>query len=186
MVKRARGRPKRPAPSTPRNQPVTVTDTPTEIGEDVEQPSARPSNDIPLISTPVELPTSPTLENHDRKLWVDVLTENRNPTRGRALKYVAPTVVNGEIEVAIDETDTASELQFWQNSLILYVLGAELSMHLVKNFMVKAWNHIQLPDMYFHEDGYFILRFRSVDDMDSVLMNGPYTIRGMPLILKEW
>jgi hypothetical protein len=95
-------------------------------------------------------------------------------------------VVNSEIEVVIEEADTVSEIQFWQNSLILYVLGAELSMHLVKNFMMKTWNHIQLPDMYFHDDGYFILRFRSMGDMDSVLMNGPYTIRGMPLLLKEW
>jgi hypothetical protein len=129
---------------------------------------------------------SETLDDKDRKLWVDVLTENRNPTRGRALKYVAPTLVNGEVEIVIEDADTQSEVQFWQTSLIMYVLGSELSMNLVKNYMVKTWNHVQLPDMYFHDDGYFILRFKSMEDRDSVLMNGPYTIRGMPMILKKW
>ncbi|KAK2349948.1 hypothetical protein QL285_098704 [Trifolium repens] len=186
MVKRARGRPKRTAPSTPNNHPVSDIAIETAIEEDDEQPSDNPKNGMPTVPPPVEMPESATLADSERKLWVDVLTENRNPTRGMALKYVAPTVVNGEIEVAIDEADTASEVQFWQNSLILYVLGAELSMHLVKNFMLKTWNHIQLPDMYFHDDGYFILRFQSPGDMDSILKNGPYTIRGMPLILKAW
>jgi hypothetical protein len=186
MGKRVRGRPKRTAPSTPNNQPPSATANETTIDDEDERSSESPKTGIPTVPPSAELQKSPTIADQERKLWVDVIAENRNPTRGRALKYVAPTVVNGEIEVAIEAADTISEVQFWQNSLILYVLGAELSMNLVKNFMMKTWNHIQLPDMYFHDDGYFILRFRSMGDMDSILMNGPYTIRGMPLILKEW
>ncbi|XP_058766375.1 uncharacterized protein LOC131639973 [Vicia villosa] len=40
--------------------------------------------------------------------------------------------------------------------------------------------------MYYHEDGYFLLRFKSHDDMDAVMMKGPYTLRNIPLIIKEW
>ncbi|XP_058784590.1 uncharacterized protein LOC131659416 [Vicia villosa] len=66
------------------------------------------------------------------------------------------------------------------------MLGEDLSMHALKSFMMKAWNFIQLPDLFYHDDGYFILRFKTHDDMDAVLMRGPYTIRNIPMLLREW
>ncbi|XP_058775694.1 uncharacterized protein LOC131649972 [Vicia villosa] len=56
----------------------------------------------------------------------------------------------------------------------------------VKNFMAKAWNFVTLPDMYYHEEGYFLLRFKNHYYMDAVMMKGPCTIRKIPMILKEW
>ncbi|CAK8532594.1 unnamed protein product [Lathyrus sativus] len=43
-----------------------------------------------------------------------------------------------------------------------------------------------MPDLYYHDDGYFLLRFNSQGDKEVVMMKGPYTIRNMPMILKEW
>lgn len=54
------------------------------------------------------------------------------------MKYVAHTMVNWEVEIEIDEDDTTSKLQIWENALIFYVLGEELSMKTLKKFMVKA------------------------------------------------
>ncbi|XP_058784375.1 uncharacterized protein LOC131659164 [Vicia villosa] len=121
-----------------------------------------------------------------RKLWVDVLSENRNPMKRLSMQYVAPSMVNGEIEIEIVEEDIVSEVKFWEYALILYALGEELSMTMVKTFMVKTWNFVKLSDMYYHDDGYFILRFSSQADMDVVLMKGPYTLRNIPMLLKEW
>ena len=45
---------------------------------------------------------------------------------------------------------------------------------------------MQLPDLYYHNDGYLLLRFKSHDDMEVVVMKGPYTIRSKPVVLKEW
>lgn len=99
--------------------------------------------------------------------------------------YIAPTVSNGEIEVEINDEDMASELQFWENALIMYVMGEDLSMRAIKNFMQKMWNFVQLPDLYYHDEGYFILRFKNSEDMDVVLMKGQYSIRGMSVLIKE-
>ncbi|XP_058768322.1 uncharacterized protein LOC131642051 [Vicia villosa] len=123
--------------------------------------------------------------NDDQKLWVDVLKDNRNPAKGRSMKFIAPQLVEGGIEVSIEEADIVDEILFWRPSLVLYALGGELSMHAVKNFMIKNWNFVQLPDMYYHE-GYFILRFSSFRQRDDVLMKGPYSIRNMPLLIHEW
>src|SRR4051812_34014035 len=31
----------------------------------------------------------------DRKLWVDILKDNRNPAKGRSMKFIAPKIVEG-------------------------------------------------------------------------------------------
>ncbi|XP_058748829.1 uncharacterized protein LOC131621809 [Vicia villosa] len=65
-------------------------------------------------------------------------------------------------------------------------MGEDLSMHTMKSFMEKAWNFIKLPELYYHDEGYFIIRFQSQSDLDAVLMKGPYTLRNIPLMIKEW
>ncbi|XP_058749652.1 uncharacterized protein LOC131622633 [Vicia villosa] len=130
--------------------------------------------------------TEPMKDPKERKLCVDVLSDNWNPMKGRAIKYVAPKMVNGEVEVEIEKEDIESEIRFWENSMILYVLEGDLSMNMLKNYMIKTWNYVKLPNMYFHDDGYFLLRFNSFEDRDEVMMKEPYSIRNMPMILKEW
>ncbi|CAK8576470.1 unnamed protein product [Lathyrus sativus] len=124
--------------------------------------------------------------NEPRKLWVNVISRNRNPGNGLSLEFIAPKIVNGVPEVIIEEEDTINEVKFWETSLIMYVLGGELSMNGVKQFMTKQWNFIKLPDMYYNNEGYFILRFHSHKERDTVLLKGPYTIRNMLMLLAEW
>lgn len=126
------------------------------------------------------------IKDESQKLWVDVLNENRNPKKGLVMEYVPPARVEGEFDIEIEEEDVASEIQFWENTLIMYGLGEDLIMTAVKNFMAKVWNFVTLPDLYYHEEGYFLLRFKNHDDMDAVMMKGSYTIRNRPMILKEW
>jgi hypothetical protein len=102
------------------------------------------------------------------------------------MEYVAPKRVNGEIEVEIEASDVDSEIQYWASSLIMYVLGGDLSMSAVKQFMTRHWSFVKLPDMFYNEEGYFILRFHSLADKDAVMMQGPYTIRNMPMLLRDW
>lgn len=123
----------------------------------------------------------------NRNLWVDVLKDNCNPTKGLSMQYMTPTIVAREIEIDIEEEeDVVSELKFWEMSLIMYVLGGDLSMNTLNHFIERVWNFIKLPDMYYHEERYFILKFQSHKDMDSTMMNGPYMIHNMSMLLKEW
>ncbi|KAK2401841.1 hypothetical protein QL285_051403 [Trifolium repens] len=120
------------------------------------------------------------------KLWVDVLSGNRNPAIGLAMEFVAPTRVDGEAVVDIAATNVESEVNFRAPSLIMYALGSDLSMSAVKQFMLRNWNFVKLPDMFYNEEGYSILRFHSFQDKESVMMQGPYTIRNMSMLLRDW
>ncbi|XP_058776403.1 uncharacterized protein LOC131650721 [Vicia villosa] len=118
--------------------------------------------------------------------WVEIIKGNRVPSNGIEISYTAPDVVNGEIEVSIDTQDIASELQYWENSLVMYVIGEDLSMNAVRKFMLNMWNFISLPELYYNNEGYFIIRFNSKSDRDMVLVRGLYTIHRKPMFLHEW
>ncbi|CAK8540004.1 unnamed protein product [Lathyrus sativus] len=189
--------PKSPVVSTPvahsdsRNHNVSNRFINAEIAEIEnlgETPEVRDEEIVDEARKEVELENPNQAETHEegRKLWVDVLKDNRNPAKGGAMKSIAPQVVDGKIEVLIEEDDVRSEVKFWESSLILYAMGADLSMNAVKNFMTRSWNFVQLPDMYFNDEGYFILRFKSFKDRDEVLLRGLYMIRNIPLLIREW
>lgn len=72
-----------------------------------------------------------------RKLWVEVLSGKRNLGNGTTIEFVTPKIVNGEIEIERDEFDIENEVKFWDSTLIMYVLGGDLSMNIVKQFMMK-------------------------------------------------
>ncbi|XP_058734308.1 uncharacterized protein LOC131606039 [Vicia villosa] len=99
---------------------------------------------------------------------------------------VAPNVIDGEIEISIDDTDVAQELEFWENAMILFALGGNLTMNVVKKFMESSWNFIALPNLYYNDAGYFIVRFKNYDDMEKITAQGPYFIFGKPIFLKPW
>lgn len=63
------------------------------------------------------------VSKESRRLWIDVLTKNRNSVKGMTNEYVAPKFVNGEVEIEIEEDDIEFEVKFWESSLIIYVLG---------------------------------------------------------------
>ncbi|KAH1256677.1 putative ribonuclease H protein [Glycine max] len=186
MAKRGRGWPPNTVPPPPVNHPQPATNLVVETEnhelqkheETIEKFEATTKSPETLIEEPKEVT--------NRKLWVDVLNNNRNLSNGVTMEFVAPKLINGEVEVEIEAEDNASELQFWENAMILYVLGGSLSMTMLKNYMVKMWNFVTLPDMLYHDDGYFLLRFKNREDRETVMMRGPYTIRNMPIILKEW
>jgi hypothetical protein len=163
---------------------ISEDDNRDDIPED--PPTPIPAASSEAHTTPIPAASSDSPCGAPPQLWVDVLSGNRNPANGLAMEYVAPKRVNGEIEVEIDVTDIESEVQFWASSLIMYVLGGELSMNAVKQFMIRNWSFVKLPDMFYNEEGYFILRFHSFSDKDAVLMQGPYTIRNMPMLLRDW
>ncbi|XP_058752736.1 uncharacterized protein LOC131625918 [Vicia villosa] len=102
------------------------------------------------------------------------------------MDYVAPKIVDGKVEVEIEDADVESELQFWDSALILYVLGGDISMNMLKQYMTQMWKFVQLPDMVYHDEGYFILKCRSHSDKEAVMMKEPYTLQNIPLLLREW
>ncbi|CAK8536856.1 unnamed protein product [Lathyrus sativus] len=111
--KRGRGRPKSTVPPPPPLESLTSLKT-----HEIESRTTTPpdtSSKTPEIGARTNKEVTTTLENEnketltgttqaqpeERKLWVDIINDNRNPAKGLTVEYVAPKVVNGVIEIDI-------------------------------------------------------------------------------------
>ncbi|XP_021754907.1 uncharacterized protein LOC110720205 [Chenopodium quinoa] len=74
----------------------------------------------------------------------------------------------------------------WMSSIIMYVVGDTPTLTAVKRYVDSVWNQVQTPNIFLHDDGYFLVHFHSIEDRDLVLAGGPYTFLNKPVIIKPW
>ncbi|XP_060195465.1 uncharacterized protein LOC132624755 [Lycium barbarum] len=70
--------------------------------------------------------------------------------------------------------------------MILYVVGDSPSIGAVNRFLASQWDFASKPAIYYHNDGYFVIKFHCCDDRDQVMRSGPHMINNRPVILKPW
>nr|XP_033516922.1 uncharacterized protein LOC117281193 [Nicotiana tomentosiformis] len=54
------------------------------------------------------------------------------------------------------------------------------------HYIEQNWSKVSTHNVYYHEEGYYVLKFHSISDMHDVFYVGPYTINNRPIILKPW
>lgn len=102
------------------------------------------------------------------------------------LNYVEPVIKDGERVIALDKEDIDRETLKWKQALVLYVMGDSPGIGAIDRFVATNWNFASKPKIYYHNDGYFVVKFSSIEDRDVVLCSGPYTIGNKSVILKLW
>lgn len=120
------------------------------------------------------------------KKWANFFDTNRLSAKGMSLNYVAPIMKNGEkvIELNKEEVDKATEE--WKQALILYVVGTSPTIAAVERYIATQVNTVSKPKVYYHNDGYFLVRFTSLDDRNELLYSGPHMMNNKPIIVKIW
>ncbi|XP_056697410.1 uncharacterized protein [Spinacia oleracea] len=68
----------------------------------------------------------------------------------------------------------------------MYVVGEKPSIGAVLRFIEKEWQQVSKPQIFLHDEGYFVIRFQSKKDKESVLVAGPHMFFGKPMIVKPW
>lgn len=53
-------------------------------------------------------------------------------------------------------------------------------------FIAQQWSNFSKPDVFWHDDGYFVINLCSAEDMNVVLCSGPHMFFGKPVIVKPW
>ncbi|KAK4729405.1 hypothetical protein R3W88_022393 [Solanum pinnatisectum] len=103
-----------------------------------------------------------------------------------SLSYINPVMKNGEkvIELKKEEIDKATEE--WKQALILYVVGESPTIAALERYIALQVNTISKPMVYYHNDGYFLVRFANMDDRNEVLYYGPHLLNNRPIIVKIW
>lgn len=49
--------------------------------------------------------------------------------------------------------------------LIVYVIGETSGYNVRKRFVLHNWNRVEEPEVFYYEDGYYMVKFFSKDDM---------------------
>ena len=111
---------------------------------------------------------------------------NRAAINGMNLTYIPPQVLNGQTMVQLEEKEVQIEEEKWKCALIAYVIGEFPGYNTMNRYIQMNWAKVDKPEVFLHEEGYYIIKFRSLSDMNEVLYSGPYTISNRPIILKQW
>ncbi|XP_075077189.1 uncharacterized protein LOC142163933 [Nicotiana tabacum] len=56
----------------------------------------------------------------------------------------------------------------------------------MRRFVSQNWAQAANPDLYLHDEGYYMIKFQTIEDLNAVYYSGPYSINNRPIILKPW
>lgn len=54
----------------------------------------------------------------------------------------------------------------------------------MNRYITQNWSSVAKPEVYLHDEAYYIIKFALLNDMHEILYAGPYTIKNQPTILK--
>ncbi|KAJ0813964.1 hypothetical protein HanPSC8_Chr17g0779781 [Helianthus annuus] len=164
-------------------------------------------DELTRVSTPVQLdkPSSPTTGVHG----VNVLNPLAGNSNSRFSGVVEPlsfaSVVNTEKEKvkvnfrmlesseSVDGADVVIPLSSvkqvsdrYANTLYGYFLGKRLAFPVVDYFAKNNWVKYGLSRLMTNANGFFFFKFKTKEGMDKLVEDGPWLIRNVSIILKEW
>ncbi|XP_062076430.1 uncharacterized protein LOC133781463 [Humulus lupulus] len=107
-------------------------------------------------------------------------------SNGESSKGVHSTQTQGrKIGVKIEPEDIADEINFWQPSIVCYVVGANPPVSILDGFVRRLWKE-NVDKVGVLSRGIFIIRFCNLEFRNRVL-NGGYLFLGKkPLVMKPW
>ncbi|XP_019153844.1 PREDICTED: uncharacterized protein LOC109150389 [Ipomoea nil] len=74
----------------------------------------------------------------------------------------------------------------WRKTLIVKVLGRTVGYAYLLRRLISMWKPKGSLDLIAIDNGYFLVRFGSVDDLEFAMFEGPWMVLDHYLIVKEW
>ncbi|XP_062114462.1 uncharacterized protein LOC133825549 [Humulus lupulus] len=202
-IKKKRGRPKRgPSPSkVPRQtkslveilgvEPIQFSDD-EELGEVAKVGEAGTEKRVEDVSLTelqqrsqirVQFSHLMELKNSNQACTVtdSKLLEKMNTVYDRGIEKS-----QSEDFVKIDLEDIEEEVNYWNSSIVCYVLGANPPLPVMEGFCRRVWKNLGIDKVAGIGHGVFMVRFNTVEQRDNVLKNGIMFFDKKPLIMKPW
>ncbi|XP_020240887.1 uncharacterized protein LOC109819544 [Asparagus officinalis] len=170
-----------------------------------------PMENLVLKSSKSNLVDDPQLESKTEcqnpvKSWASLFTDNRKSGSDMNLSFVSPS---SNDTVIFDEEEWNEGNSLWQFSLIGQVLGLNAKFKAMESYIHKVWARWVIPEIciiikamesYIHKvwarwvipeiciikPGIFLFKFKNKDEMNDILVNGPWFFGSRPLLLKAW
>nr|GEV26842.1 hypothetical protein [Tanacetum cinerariifolium] len=141
-------------------------------------------NDGSSLSTNARVDNSSTDES-----CVNTKSNDGTGKLGDAVNYADVEMRSTEVvegaAVAIPIAAVEEVKSHFANTLYGYCIGKRLAFPLVENYVKNTWTKYGLQRIQMHEE-FFLFQFETKEWMESVMENGPWLIRQVPLILNVW
>lgn len=118
--------------------------------------------------------------------WANFFKPSKLAAKGTPLSFIAPTISDGVVVAILDKTNMDKMANEWDATIIMYVVRDLPSIGVVMCFIVKEWSHVSKPQVLLHDEGYFVVRFATKKERDAMVIAGPPTFLGRPMIVKPW
>lgn len=102
------------------------------------------------------------------------------------LGYVAPVIKEGKPTAKLCVDEITKESAKWKNATIFYVIGEAPTIAYLKVYLQKQCGIKGESEIYYHNEGYFLIRFELRLEKEKMLYEGPFMMASRPIILKEW
>ncbi|PKU78977.1 RNA exonuclease 1 [Dendrobium catenatum] len=89
-------------------------------------------------------------------------------------------------KLSFKASDLSEGKDIWNSALIGYSLGPRPYYERLLKAMQKLWPLKGSMSLLSLADGFFLLKFTSSEDLESVLSGGPWFLLGKPFILQRW
>lgn len=73
-------------------------------------------------------------------------------------------IQNGEKIVELQQEEVEKETEKWRKAVIMYVVGDTPSIGAVERFIAFQWNFVTKPKVYYHNEGFFVVKFSSIEE----------------------
>ncbi|GJY26532.1 hypothetical protein Tco_0401258 [Tanacetum coccineum] len=124
------------------------------------------------------------VDTHGKPSFASVIHEKPQKTIVKIKELRNETSVHGAAVTLPMEAVESVNARF-VNTLYGYFIGDRLAFPLVENYVKNTWAKYGLKRIQLHEE-FFLFQFNTREGMESVLENGPWLIRRVPLLLNEW
>lgn len=115
-----------------------------------------------------------------------MLSGSQLAAKGTMFSFKAPVVKDGHNVAQLDKVEVNKLSKLWSTAMIMYVLGDSTSIREILRFILKEWNQVSQPKIFYHDEGYFVVKLQSIEDKNEILCFGPHTFNGKPMVVKAW
>nr|XP_016478301.1 PREDICTED: uncharacterized protein LOC107799673 [Nicotiana tabacum] len=105
---------------------------------------------------------------------------------GFKLEYVRPEIEGDKLIEEIDAEDIESEIEYWKNAVVCYVLGAYPPFSVLNSYLQRIWGKHGIDKIAMLKNGIVVVRFDTEAGKTEVIQEGIFHFDNNPLIVKAW
>lgn len=120
------------------------------------------------------------------KPWNSLFADNQITEEGSDLKFISPSVSNGQRVVQFHSEEAIQEEHHWRNAMVACVYGLQPRLERFNAFLQARWKKFGVFSVSRVNSELFLIQFSDHESCEKVIRNGPYTFDNHPIVLKKW